>query len=185
MKSLIEIPTPTLVWRKSTSTPPDFELCGNAGVFATLTFVDKDCTLARIKTVEGVWTIKHLGILAPAVTLREEGGKTNVAIFHPHALRHGKLQFDDGATFDWIWHHDSGGGGSFMDPGGTPLVRLHGHPGRDLTSASEFDTCDVDLNLGSFARRRHTLLAAFGWYLILFDHLKERDLKTAETTLRM
>lgn len=185
MKSLLEIPTPTLVWRRSRTNPPDFELCGQAGAYATLTFVDKDYTLARIKTSEGVWTIKHLGILAPVVTLREEGATTNVATFHPHALRHGKLQFEDGGSFDWIWHHDAGRGGSFLDPGGTPLVRLHGHPGQDLATNPGFETCDVDLNLASFARRRHALLAAFGWYLILFDHLKEQDKKAGETALRI
>lgn len=185
MKSLTEIPTPNLVWRRSTSTPPDFELLGNAGAYATLTFLDEAGILAKVRTSEGSWTLKHLGVLAPVVTLRAEGEKANLATFHPHALRHGKLQFEDGAVFDWTWNHGSETGGTFMDPGGTPLVRLHAHPGKDVHAAPGLEECDVDLNLGSFARRRHALLAAFGWYLILFDHLKERDAVAAETALRL
>ena len=185
MKSLAEIPTPILEWRRSISHPPDFELNGNAGVYATLTFLDPDWSMARVRTSDGTWTLKHLGILTPIVTLREEGGTSNLATFHPHALRLGRLQFTDGAVFDWAWQHDSGAGGIFLDPDGKPLVRLQALTGKHPSSNAELEACEVNLNLGSFARRRHALLAAIGWYLVLFDHLKERDSVVAETTLRM
>lgn len=185
MKSLIDLPALSLEWRRSGFNPPDFELCGNAGVYATLAFLDRAQTLARVKTAEGTWTLKHLGLLAPTVTLREEGSTTNLATFHPHALRHGKLEFQGGATYDWVWLHDGGPGGAFLDPGGRPLVRLHAHIGRDLTSFPGLEACHVDVHQEASARMRHALLAALGWYLLLCDDLKERDAVAAETALRM
>jgi len=185
MKSLTEFPNTTLTWRRADATPSGFELHADDGIFATLAFMDETCVLARVETAEGTWTFKHLGILTPVVTLREEGGMTNLATFHPHALRHGKLQFQDGAVFDWAWDHATGVGGAFLDPGGTPLVRLHAYPGRDLTSSPGLERCDVELNPAPSAHMRHALLAAFGWYLILFDHLMEQDAVAAETALRL
>jgi hypothetical protein len=185
MKSLIEHPTTALKWLRSGFSPPDFELLGTDGVFATLTFLDEVHTLARVRTAEGVWTLKHLGLMTPVVTLRDEGGATNLATFHPHALRHGKLQFLDGASFDWEWLHEEGIGGAFLDPGGKPLIRLHAHSRSDLKSLADPEQCDVDLNSALSPGLRNALLAAFGWYLILFDHMKERGAVVAETSLRL
>lgn len=185
MKSLVEHPAASLKWRRSGITPPDFELLGNQGVFATLAFLDDEHTLARVRTAEGVWTLKHLGIMTPIVTLRAEGGTTNLATFHPHALQHGKLQFLDGASFDWKWLHKGGPGGVFLDPGGEPMIRLHAHAGRDPDATMELEQCDVDLVSAHSTHWRSALLAAFGWYLILFDQMKERDAVGAETTLRL
>jgi len=185
MKSLSDLPCTVLQWRRSGFTPPDFELLGQEGVFATLTFKDAEHTLARVRTAEGDWTLKHLGILNPVVTLREEAGTVNLATFHPHARRHGKLEFKDGAVFDWVWHHGAGTGGEFLDPAGRPLVRLRAQAGRDLGSPPDLEQCDVDLDLGPSIRYRHALLAAVGWYLVLFDHMKVRDEVAAETALRL
>lgn len=185
MKSLIELPAATLEWRRSGFTPPDFELNGSVGVFATLTFLDATHTLARVKTAEGTWTLKHLGLLAPVVTLREEGASTNLATFHPHALRHGRLEFRDGTAYDWVWLHEAQPGGAFLDQDSRPLVRLHAHPGRDLASTPGLETCEVDLHTEPTSRMRHALLAALGWYLILYDHMKEMDAVAAETALRL
>jgi hypothetical protein len=185
MKSLVDHPATSLKWLKSELSPPDFELQGVDGVFATLAFLDDECTLARVRTAEGVWTLKHLGILNPVVTLREAGGTTNLATFHPHALRHGKLLFLDGAAFDWEWSHEAGPGGAFLDPGGEALVHLHAHAGRDLKSTPELEQCDVNLEPTFSSLLRGAMLAAFGWYLILFDHMRERDAVAAETSLRL
>ena len=185
MKSLTELQDTTLEWRQAATQPETFELHTEAGTFATLAFLDERCALARVETAEGTWTLKHLGLLNPVVTLREEGGKANLATFHPHALRHGSLQFQDGAAFEWAWYPGTGPGGTFLDAEGLPLVRLRAHPGRDLTSKPGFERCEVDLNQAAPSRSRHALLAAFGWYLILFDHLKEQDAAAAETALRL
>jgi hypothetical protein len=185
MKSLVEHPTTSLKWLKSETSPLDFELQGADGIFATLAFLDDECILARIRTAEGTWTLKHLGVLNPVVTLREAGGTTNLATFHPHALRYGKLQFLDGAAFDWEWFHETAPGGAFLDPGGKPMVRLHAHSGRDLKSTPELEWCDVDLEPAFSTLLRGAMLATIGWYLILFDHLKERDAVAAETSLRL
>jgi len=185
MKSLTECPTNTLEWRRSATRPLGFDLRTDEGVFATLAFLDDENILARVETAEGTWTLKHLGVMNPVVTLREEGGKANLATFHPHTFRHGKLEFQDGAVFDWTWHPGPAPGGTFADQEGTPLVRLHARTGRDLTSPPGIEHGDVELNSAHSARYRHAVLAAFGWYLILFDHLKERDVVAAETALRM
>ena len=50
MKSLTVLPCAMLTWRRSTSTPPDFELQGESGVYATLAFLDEDKSLARIRS---------------------------------------------------------------------------------------------------------------------------------------
>jgi hypothetical protein len=185
MRSLTECSTNTLEWRRMDTSPLGFELRSEEGSFATLTFLDDACILARVETAEGTWTLKHLGVMNPVVTLREEGGKVNLATFHAHAFRQGKLEFLDGAAFDWTWQPGPGSGGTFADPGGMPLVRLHARMGRDLTSPPGIEHGDVDLNSAHSVRFRHAVLAAFGWYLILFDHLKERDAAAAETALRM
>ncbi len=185
MKSLSVQPSAVLVWRRSGSTPPDFELVGTTGVYATLAFQNEEKTLARIRTAEGTWTLKHLGLLVPVVTLREEGGTVNLATFRPHALRHGRLEFRDGATFDWAWPHDVGPGGAFLDVEGKPLIHLRAQLGRDLDSPPDLETCDVVLGMTRAAHYRQALLAAVGWYLILFDHMKALDNATAETALRL
>jgi len=185
MRSLTECSTDSLEWRKGDSSPLGFELRNDDGTFASLVFLDEECILARVETAEGTWTLKHLGVMNPVVTLREEGGKVNLATFHPHAIRLGRLEFQDGAVFDWTWHHGMGPGGTFADQGGAPLVRLHARPGRDLTSPPGLEHGDVELDSAHSVRFRHALLAAFGWYLILFDHLKERDAVAAETALRL
>jgi len=185
MKSLIDHPTTTLRWLRSGFVPPDFELVGNEGVFATLAFLDDERTLARVRTADGSWTLKHLGILTPVVTLREEGGTTNLATFHPHALRHGSLQFHDGTAFDWAWLHEGEGGGAFLDQRGKPMIQLQAHSGRDLRSTRDLERCEVTLSPGLPTYSMSALLAALGWYLILFDHLKERDDVPAETALRL
>ena len=179
MRSLAELPITALAWKKGTAIPLGFKLHGHDGIYATLTFQNEERTLAQVETDEGVWTLKHLGVMAPALTLRAEGGTTNVAIFHPHALRHGKLEFADGVAYDWAWLHGDVPGGAFLDSEGLPLVRLHGHAGRDL------QTCDVELGMVPTGRSRQALLAAIGWYLILFDHVKELDAVAAETALRL
>ncbi len=165
--------------------PPDFELLGTEGVFATLAFLDDKHTLARVRTAEGVWTLKHLGILTPVVTLRGLGDTTNLATFHPHALRHGKLQFHDGASFDWKWLHKGGPGGAFLDPDGKSLVRLQAPTGWNPEAGLDLEQCEVELTPALSTHLPSALLAAFGWYLILFDQMKERDAVVAETTLRL
>jgi hypothetical protein len=185
MKSLIDQPITSLKWEATRTGPEEFELTGNTGIYATLSFPGGSHILARVHTAENAWTLKHLGILTPVVTLREEGGQVNVAIFHPHALRHGELRFQDGGSYDWVWLHDDEGTGAFLDERGKPLVRLQAHAGRDAHASEGFERCEVTLSPNPASHSRSALLAAFGWYLLLFDHLKKRDAVVAETTLRL
>ena len=185
MKSLIGQPVTTLRWERNDVGPVDFELTGREGIYATLTFLEGKRSLARVRTAQGVWTLKHLGILAPSVTLREEGGRMNLATFHHHALRNGELRFEEGGSYDWVRLHDGEGAGAFLDEGGKPIVRLQAHEGRDAHSSEGFERCEVTLSPSLPSHSRSALLAAFGWYLILFNHLKKQDTVAAETTLRL
>jgi hypothetical protein len=190
MRSLSELPATPLEWRRNRSAPSEFLLQAGDGAhgdvtIASLAFLDDECTLARVETAEGIWTLKHLGLLAPVITLRAEGSQKNLATFHPHALRHGKLRFDDGPVFEWVWLHGTAPSGAFLDAEGLPLVRLSAHPGRDLQSISGLERCEVSLGLAPSPRSRQALLAAVGWYLLLFDTLKEREVVAAETALRL
>jgi hypothetical protein len=186
MKSLLQHPVTSLKWLKTEVSPPDFELQGTEGVFATLAFLDAEHILARARTAEGVWTLKHLGLLNPVVTLRELGGRTNLAIFHPHTLRHGRLQFLDGTAFDWKWRHRGGPGGTFLDQEGQSIVHLRAPAGWDSETAPRLEQCEVELAPAALSTpMRSALLAAFGWYLILFDQMKERNAVVAETSLRV
>ncbi len=65
------------------------------------------------------------------------------------------------------------------------MISLYAHSGKDLKSTAELEQCDVDLDPALSTRLRGAMLAAFGWYLILFDHMKERDAVAAETSLRL
>ena len=65
-----------------------------------------------------------------------------------------------------------------------PLVQVHARTRKDVRGFPPgLEHGDVELNSAHAVRFRHTLLAAFGWYLVLFDHLKERDAAAAETAL--
>jgi hypothetical protein len=183
MKSLNDLTATSLEWHQSLTNPPDFELQTKDGVVATLTFLDEEHTLARVKTAEGKWTLKHLGLMNPVVTLREEGGKNSLATFHPHALRHGKLEFVDGAVFDWVWLHESTPAAAFMGPHGLPMVQMRAHKGRDLKASPGVEWCEVSLS--DHARWRQALLASFGLYLLILEDLKTQDEKAAELSLRM
>lgn len=183
MKSLSDHSASLLAWRRGEAGPPDFELQAEGQCFATLAFLDATHDFARVETAEGTWTLKRVGLLAPVVTLREEDSAANLAVFHPHAFRHGRLAFADGAVFDWVWRHEGGLGGSFLDPAGTPLVRLQTWPCEGVGPAIP-GRCDVDLNPAT-APFRHALLAAFGWFLILLEAGKAQDTAAAEVALRL
>lgn len=184
MKSLTDLQTILLEWRRGGKASA-FELHAREGIVATLEFTDTVNGLARIETAEGTWTLKHKGLMAPEVTLREEGTHENLAVFHPHALRHGHLLFEDGADFPWAWLHDVRPGGVFMDTDGMPLVRIHTLPDVWKVEARGPGLGDAELGMAPRARWRHAVLAAFGWYLLLYDQLREQETQAAELSLRM
>jgi hypothetical protein len=185
MKSLTDLKAALLEWRREEGLPLSFKLCGEEGIAAILVFPDRQETLARVETAEGTWTLKHLGVLNPAVTLREDGKTTNLAVFHPHAFRHGKLKFSDGAVFDWATLHGEEPGGAFLDLEGMPMVRLHVRPALGPTPQGTPESGMVELGQTSKARWRHAVLAALGWLLLLIDEWKEHPEHAAETSLLM
>jgi hypothetical protein len=185
MKSLTDMKPALLEWRMEGGLPMSFKLCAEDGIAAVLVFPDRLDTLARVETAEGSWTLKHLGVLNPVVTLREDGKKTNLAVFHPHAFRHGKLEFADGAVFDWTTLHDDEPGGAFLDIEGMPMVRLHARPPLKPLVRAGLESGMVELGQAPKARWRHGVLAAIGWYLLLIDQLKEHPEHAAEASLMM
>ncbi|MBL0313631.1 MAG: hypothetical protein IPP78_13155 [Holophagaceae bacterium] len=185
MKSLTEMKSALLEWRREEGQALAYTLSGDDGVAATLIFPDDSDTLARLETAEGSWTIKHLGLLNPITTIREAGEKTNIAVFHPHALRHDKLEFADGAVFDWVALHDHEPGGAFLDIEGKPMVRIHGLLAHIPSTGADLDSGLVELGQAPVARWRHAILAAMGWYILQLDHFKENPAHAAEMSLRM
>lgn len=185
MKSLTEMKPALLEWRREAGQPLAYRLHLEDGIAASLVFPDRWNVLAKVETAEGSWTLKHLGLLNPVTTLREEGDKRNLAVYRPHALRHGKLEFADGAVFDWATLHDGAPGGAFLDLMGLPLVRLHARPTESPQAGLPFDSGFVELGQAPKARWRHAILAAFGWYLLLMDHYQEHPQHAAEMSLRM
>jgi hypothetical protein len=185
MKSLTETKPALLEWRREAGPGLAYKLQMEDGTAASLVFPDRWNVLAKVETAEGNWTIKHLGLLNPITTLREEGDKRNLAVFHPHALRHGKLEFADGAVFDWATLHDGAPGGAFLDFMGIPMVRIHARPAVEPKPGMDLDSGMVELGQAPKARWRHAILAAFGWYILLMDHYKEFPEHAAEFSLRM
>jgi len=185
MISLTEQKSVLLEWRREEGQDLAYRLHTEEGIAASLAFPNRNDTLARVETAEGTWTLKHLGVLNPVVTLREEGRRTNLAIFHPHAFRHGKLEFLDGALFDWITLHDEEPGGTFVDIEGKPMVRIHSRPPLTLIPGGGLVSGMVELGQAPRARWRHGVLAAMAWYLLLIDQWKEHPEHAAETSLMM
>jgi hypothetical protein len=185
MKSLTEMKSGLLEWRQEKDSPMAYRLSGEEGIAARLSFPDPSDTLAQLDTAEGSWTIKHLGLLNPITTLREADKKPNIAVLHPHALRHDRLEFSDGAVFDWVTLRDHKPGGAFLDLEGKPMVRIHGLPIHEPATEAELDSGLVELGQAPMARWRHAVLAAMGWYILLLDHFKENPAHAAEMSMRM
>ena len=185
MKSLTDLKLALLEWRREGDPPLAFKLRGEGGIVATLVFPDPPDTLAKVETAEGSWTLKHLGVLNPVTTLREEGRAANLAVFHSHAFRHGKLEFADRAVFDWADLHGDEPGGAFLDLEGRPMVRLHQAHRRASNPGGPSDSCLVELGQAPQARWRHGILAALGWYLLLLNQPREHPEHAAEASLML
>lgn len=189
MKSLSDLPAVSLEWRTSGGPDSGYELVSNQDRVASLTFLDDAQDLARIETAEGTWTFKHAGLLNAVVTLREEGSHSDLAIFHPHAFRHGKLEFADGAVYDWVAlpgkEDGTESGGAFLDEQGAPLLRLHAQALMAGKAPAQPHQGTVELGTPSQARWRYALLASLGWYLLTTEHLRGHQVVAAETCLRL
>ena len=183
MKSLMEMKPTLMEWRRRAGPALAYDLHTTKGLAVSLEFPDLGSTLARVETAEGFWTIKHLGLLNPVITLRVAGESRNLALYQPHAFRHGRLEFSDGVTYDWAILHGATPGGAFLSRAGIPLVRLHPRLGLDATQ--DMDSGMVELGHPPQKRWRHGLLAALGWYLLVLDHYKEYPEHAAEFSLRL
>lgn len=187
MKALTRIQSTPLAWHREPELPPSFTLCGEAGPVATLQFLPGLDTLARVETANGTWTLLHRAFPADSVTLREPNSRVDLATFHHHPSGRGELTFLNGDRFHWLPMEGVEAGGAFLEAEGMPLVRLtvmpdHSHrlhtPGGTAVGAVE-----------ALPPHHHQagpeLLAAFGWYLIQLEGMKEHPTRAAETALRL
>lgn len=182
MQALTNVGTDILEWRAARPDGTAFELTSAEGLHATLAWSEAD-TLATVETPEGTWTFKRVGVLGKHITLREEGAHANLAEFHPHTFRRGRLAFRDGAEFVWnhLHHHL---GWAFLDLEGNEVLRLQPWPetpGHALEKGMVQGRVILEGRGG--AHWRDAFLAAFGWYLLLLArhdaHLEDPALEGA------
>ena len=183
MKSLLNMKPTLMEWRRRAGPGLAYDLHTAEGIAASLVFPDRGSTLARVETAEGTWTIMHPDLLNPVTTVRVAGATDNLALFHPHALRHGSLEFSDGVAYDWAALDGTPAGGAFLSQAGTPLVRLH--PRLGLEPIQDLESGMVELGHSPQQGWRHGILAALGWYLLVLDHFKENPEHAAEFSLRL
>lgn len=130
------------------------------GAAATLTWLKMFGTLASCESGGRVWTFKRSGFLRPIVTIREEGSEETYATFTPGWMTsHGRLEFADGASYEWRSR------GLLMS-----TWRLQDSEGREVVTITARgiagNKASVEVGEGARSARELPLLAAFAWYLL-------------------
>ncbi len=187
MTALTRIQSTPLAWHQEADNPPSFTLRGQDGPVATLQFLPGQNTLARVETADGAWTLLHRAFPADTVSLREPGSRVDLATFHPHPSGQGDLMFLNGDTFHWRPLAGIEPGGAFLEAEGMPLVRLTVMPDRSHRLHVPGGTAvgAVEALPPHHHQAGPALLAAFGWYLLQVEGLKEHTTQAAETSLRL
>ena len=187
MTALTRIQATPLAWHQETDDPPAYTLRGQDGPVATLRFQPNQGTLALVETADGSWTLLHRAFPADTVTLREPGSRVDVATYQPHPSGSGDLRFLSGDTFHWVPREGVEVGGVFLEAEGMPLVRLTVMPDRSHRLHVPGGTAvgAVEALPPHHHHAGSALLAAFGWYLLQLEALKEHPTHAAETSLRL
>ena len=187
MTALTRIQSTPLAWHQEDGVPPSYTLCGQDGPVATLKFLPGQNTLARVETAEGAWTLLHRAFPAGTVTLREPGSRVDLATYHPHPFGQGDLTFLPGDSFRWLPLEGIEAGGTFLEVEGMPLVRLTVMPDRSHRLHVPGGTAvgAVEALPPHHHQAGPALLAAFGWYLLQLEAIKEHPTCAAETSLRL
>jgi hypothetical protein len=153
----------TLQWCQPRLFASEYELrCGDV-VVATLDFRSAFGTHATAESADGRWTFKRVGFWRTRVTVRNEGGDDDVAVFENETWSGGgTLRFANGTSYQastnfWTTRWE------FQTAGEVPLVRFHTH-GLARVEA------DVELQADAAHLAALPLMVMLGWYLVVMLH---------------
>jgi hypothetical protein len=96
-----------LRWLRTGETPAAFALSSGDQTIAEMRWAKSTGSLARVQTADRQWTMKRVGFLNAHLTLRAEGGTTDLArvtVHYDRLSRHAgenyhRIEFADGARF--------------------------------------------------------------------------------------
>lgn len=92
------VDTTSMRWLRRSESPLEFDLLASDQPLATLRWKGATGTLADAETAQGSWTLKRVGFLNPLVTVRAEGGTTDVARLSVHWNYH-RIDVVGGASY--------------------------------------------------------------------------------------
>lgn len=100
MIGLTDLAGQELKWTQSSAWKMNYELHGGTKVIGKLQFRNSLGSLATGECAEGRWTFKRVGFLQTRVTIRAEGGASELAIFKNNTWSGGgTLELPDGRKF--------------------------------------------------------------------------------------
>jgi hypothetical protein len=162
-----------LHWVQPKAMERNYELRTEDRVVGALAFPKAFGSLAAAATVEGDWSFKRAGFFKPFITVRQEGGDTDVAVYRPKWTgMQGTLEFADGNVFLWSTANFWATRFQFSDASGQPLVTYQS--GLEEWKLSDLFKSQgrVEIDPSAYALRELPLLVLLGWYIIL---LHEQD----------
>ncbi|HEX9018384.1 MAG TPA: hypothetical protein VF806_04325 [Anaerolineaceae bacterium] len=150
-----------------------YELRSGDQVFATLMFPKAFGSLAMAATSDGQWTFKRVGFFNIRMSIRVEGQETDLAIYHPRWTgTQGTLNFTGGVSYVWkvanFWATEF----VWEDASGNNLMTFR--PGVEDANLDDLFKIQarVEFQPDSSRIKDISLLAVFGWYLMI---LKQQD----------
>jgi hypothetical protein len=97
-KSFASVDATSLRWLRRSETPLGFDLLAGDQPVGTIDWHGGRGSLATARTALGAWTLKRSGFLNPAVTVRTEGGPTNIGRLTAHWRSH-RIEVTGGPTY--------------------------------------------------------------------------------------
>jgi hypothetical protein len=88
----------SLRWLRKGENPLEFQLLAGDQPLASMTWKGGTGSLTTARTAGGSWTLKRVGFLNPSVTVREEGGSTNVSRLSVHWQFH-RIEITGGPSY--------------------------------------------------------------------------------------
>lgn len=167
-------------WVQPKTLARQFELRSGDTLFGTLRFETATGTLAIAESATSRWTFKRVGFLNPRVTIREDGGTEDVAVYWPKFWGDGWLEYADGSRFHWkstnFWRTEWG----FANAQEQYLFVLK--PGVEKSQVSDLLKSQVVVEIASQGHDQAELplLLMLGWYLAVLH--QDDTTMTAATT---
>jgi hypothetical protein len=88
----------SLRWLRRGESPLEFDLLAGDREVATMTWKGGSTSLATARTALGAWTLKRSGFLNPSITVRPEGGASNLARLSVHWNFH-RIEVTGGSSY--------------------------------------------------------------------------------------